>query len=192
MQPPWICAITGFVISSARFQASMHSRRKARRCSGCCATAPSALKSMPEENIAPAPRITTTRTSGAFAASFSAAPIASTSSPCIALRFSGRFRIRWRTAPRSSVSTSGMGCASGVGTGRRLSPVGVARAGSRGAAGAESAPLLRARAELVPGGADARRCRRRASPTPARSSRRRSAAQITMQIRIVIAAVPPL
>ena len=47
---------------------------------------------MPEENIGPAPRTTTQRTEVSAAASRSASPVATTSSPLNALRFSGRFR----------------------------------------------------------------------------------------------------
>ena len=63
------------------------------------------LKSMPEENIAPSPRMTTQSTSGSLAAARSARPISVTSSPFIALRFSGRLRTTWRTLPRSSICT---------------------------------------------------------------------------------------
>ena len=64
---------------------------------------------MPEENIAPSPRSTTQCTDGSSAAARSASPVASTSSSLNALRFSGRLRTTWRTAPRSSVSTMAMG-----------------------------------------------------------------------------------
>ena len=66
------------------------------------------LRSIPDENIAPSPRRTSTRTSGSAAASSIAPPSSEISSPLSALRFSGRFRTRWRTAPRSSVWTSAM------------------------------------------------------------------------------------
>ena len=108
MQPPWIEQTTGLVISSQMFQASSTSRRKARRFCGSSASAPSAPKSMPEENIGPAPRTTTQSTSGSAAAARKAAPSAWTSSPFIALRFSGRSRTTWRTGPRSSVVTIDM------------------------------------------------------------------------------------
>src|SRR4051794_33982891 len=62
--------------------------------------------SMPDENIGPAPRSTTTRTESSAAASSNASPVASISSSLKALRFSGRFRTMWRTAPRSSISTN--------------------------------------------------------------------------------------
>ena len=54
---------------------------------------------MPDENIGPAPRITTQRTDVSAAASRSASPVAMTSSPLNALRFSGRLRMTLRTAP---------------------------------------------------------------------------------------------
>ena len=46
-------------------------------------------RSMPDENIGPAPRSTTQRTAGSSAAARSASPVASTSSPWNALRFVG-------------------------------------------------------------------------------------------------------
>src|SRR3954471_21246415 len=61
---------------------------------------------MPDENIGPLPRSTTTRTESSVAASSNAWPAASISSPLKAFRFSGRFRTMWRTAPRSSISTN--------------------------------------------------------------------------------------
>ena len=91
MHAPWIWQIVGLVISSARFQASRHRRRNARRCSGASASPARAARSMPEENIGPAPRTTTQRTAVSSAAARSASPVASTSSPLNALRFSGRF-----------------------------------------------------------------------------------------------------
>ena len=105
MQAPWITQIVGLVISSARFQASRQARRKARRSSGASDSAASEPRSMPEENIGPAPRITTQRTDVSAAASRSASPVATTRSPLKALRFSGRLRITLRTGPWSSVST---------------------------------------------------------------------------------------
>jgi hypothetical protein len=63
---------------------------------------------MPDENIGPSPRTTTTRTESSLAASLKASPSAMTISPFIALRFSARVMTMCRTAPRSSVSTSGM------------------------------------------------------------------------------------
>ena len=79
---------------------------------------PSAPRSMPEENIGPAPRSTTQRTSGSSAAARSAAPTRRSSSWLKALRFSGRLRTTWRTAPRSSVSTRVMGRPGGRATAR--------------------------------------------------------------------------
>ena len=99
MHAPWIAQITGLGISSARFQASRQRRRNARRRSGASASSLSAPRSMPEENIGPAPRSTTQRTAGSSAAARSASPVASTSSPWNALRFSGRFRTTWRIGP---------------------------------------------------------------------------------------------
>src|SRR5436305_3725943 len=61
---------------------------------------------MPDENIGPLPRTTTTRTESSPAASSNALPTAWISSPFSALRFSGRFMTMWRTAPRSSISTN--------------------------------------------------------------------------------------
>ena len=90
MQAPWITQIVGLVISSARFQASRMGRRNARRSSGASDRAANDPRSMPEENIGPAPRSTTQRTELSAAASRSASPVASTSSPLNALRFSGR------------------------------------------------------------------------------------------------------
>src|SRR5829696_1196950 len=58
--------------------------------------------------MAPSPRTTSTRTSASAAAASIAAPSSLISSALRALRFSGRFRTRWRTAPRSSVSTNDM------------------------------------------------------------------------------------
>ena len=46
---------------------------------------------MPDENIGPAPRTTTTRTESSAAASSNALPRAWISSPFMAFRFSGRF-----------------------------------------------------------------------------------------------------
>ena len=59
MQPPWMEAIVGLVISSARFHASRHSRRKARSIVSCPGSSASVFQSMPAENIAPLPRTTT-------------------------------------------------------------------------------------------------------------------------------------
>jgi hypothetical protein len=111
MQPPWMEAIVGLTISSARFHASMHSRRNARSISNWPGSSASVLKSMPEENIGPAPRTTTQCTSGSLAAALSADPTSATNSPLNALRFSGRLRTTWRTLPRSSVSTIGISAA---------------------------------------------------------------------------------
>src|SRR3954471_10205828 len=61
---------------------------------------------MPDENIGPLPRTTTTRTEPSAAASSNAWPAASISSPLNAFRFSGRLRMMCRTAPRSSISTN--------------------------------------------------------------------------------------
>src|SRR3954447_21645871 len=61
---------------------------------------------MPDENMGPLPRTTTTRTESSSAASSKARPAAWISSPLKAFRFSGRFRTMWRTAPRSSISTN--------------------------------------------------------------------------------------
>src|SRR5947209_13965129 len=61
---------------------------------------------MPDENIGPFPRRTTTRTDSSAAASSNASPAAWISSPLNALRFSGRLRTMCRTAPRSSISTN--------------------------------------------------------------------------------------
>jgi hypothetical protein len=105
MQAPCIAHTVGLVISSARLQASMHARRNARRFSGAAASAASEPRSMPEENIGPAPRSTTQWTAVSAAAARNASPVAMTSSPLNALRFSGRFRITCRTGPRSSVRT---------------------------------------------------------------------------------------
>src|SRR4051794_41595294 len=64
--------------------------------------------SIPEENIGPSPRTTTTCTDSSYAASRNASPSARTISPFIALRFSARVITTWRTGPRSSVATSPM------------------------------------------------------------------------------------
>ncbi len=93
----------GLAISSAMLKASMQARRNGRSMSGCPARFASEPRSMPDENIAPSPRSTTQCTPGSSAAARSASPVASTSSSLNALRFSGRFRTTWRTAPRSSV-----------------------------------------------------------------------------------------
>src|SRR5438874_540085 len=63
---------------------------------------------MPEENIGPSPRRTTTRTDSSWQASSNASPSAWQSSSLRALRFSALFITTCRTAPRSSVSTSAM------------------------------------------------------------------------------------
>ena len=105
---PWICAIVGFVISSSRFQMARISRRYARTLSGSSANRFRSARSIPDENIAPSPRTTTTRTASSSAAVRIASPSSRTSSPLSALRFSGLASTMWRTAPWSSVSTSGM------------------------------------------------------------------------------------
>src|SRR5215207_7861517 len=105
MHAPWIAQMTGLGISSARFHASSTPRRNVRRRSGASARSASAPRSMPEENMGPAPRTTTQRTPGSSAAARSAAPVARMSSSWNALRFSGRFSTTWRTGPRSSDST---------------------------------------------------------------------------------------
>src|ERR1700730_13128453 len=91
MQPPWICAIVGLSISSHRFHAASTPLRNSRRRSGCAESAPSALKSMPELNIAPSPLTTTHRTEESCAAACSAPARPAISSSFIALRFCGRF-----------------------------------------------------------------------------------------------------
>src|SRR4051812_17936929 len=96
---------TGLVMVSAAFQASSAAWRNGRRPSGVVAAPASAATSIPAENTLPAPRRTTQRTAGSAAAARSAPPTARTSSPLSALRFSGRLRTTWRTAPRSSVTT---------------------------------------------------------------------------------------
>jgi hypothetical protein len=108
MHAPWMAQIVGFVISSARFQASRHSRRNARRFSAPAASSLSAARSIPEENMGPSPRSTTHWTAGSSAATRRVCPTSRTSAPSNALRFSGRLRNRWRTVPRSSVRTRAM------------------------------------------------------------------------------------
>src|SRR4051794_695711 len=106
MHPPWICAIVGLGISSSRFHHSRIGVRNSRSDCGDFETSCSDPRSIPDENIGPLPRTTTTRTESSAAASSNARPVASISSPLKALRFSGRLRTTWRTAPRSSISTN--------------------------------------------------------------------------------------
>src|SRR3954468_15789835 len=106
MQAPWIFTIVGFGISSSRFHQRRIGSRNSRRFSGDCETSFSDPRSMPDENIGPLPRTTTTRTESSAAASSNAWPAAWIESPLKALRFSGRLRTMWRTAPRSSISTN--------------------------------------------------------------------------------------
>jgi hypothetical protein len=108
MQAPWMTQTVGLAISSGRFQAARIALRKERRRSGCSASAASEPRSMPEENIGPAPRSSTQRTSGSAAAARSASPTASTSSSLNAFRFSGRLRTTCRTGPWFSLITSDM------------------------------------------------------------------------------------
>ncbi len=106
---PWICAIVGFGISSSRFHAARIGRRSACSPPGSAASAPRAAKSMPDENIGPAPRTTTHVTSRSAAASANASCSAAITSALRALRFSGRLMTTWRTGPRSSHRTMLMG-----------------------------------------------------------------------------------
>src|SRR3954447_3792420 len=106
MHAPWICAIVGFGICSSRFHHSRIGVRNSRSDVGEDDRSRSEPRSMPDENIGPLPRTTTTRTESSAAASSNARPVASINSPLNAFRFSGRFRTMWRTAPRSSISTN--------------------------------------------------------------------------------------
>src|SRR4051794_24622166 len=105
-QPPWIWQMVGFVISSSRFHQARMGWRNARRFDESSERSRRSERSIPDENIAPSPRTTTTRTLSSVAAASTAAPSARIRSPLSALRFSGRFSTRWRTAPRSSISIS--------------------------------------------------------------------------------------
>ena len=104
-QAPWICAIVGFAIRSQRFQIERICSRHSRSVSGSWPIASRSPESIPLENIVPAPRTTTQRTATSAAAARSASPSARMSSVFSALRFSGRLRTTWRTAPRSSCRT---------------------------------------------------------------------------------------
>src|SRR3954452_13939772 len=106
MQAPWSSAIVGFGISSSRFHQRRIGSRNSRIPLGSCARSFRPPTSMPDENIGPLPRTTTTRTESSAAASSNAWPAAWINSPLNALRFSGRLRTMWRTAPRSSISTN--------------------------------------------------------------------------------------
>ena len=105
MQAPWIWQTTGFSISSAMFQASRQARRNGRRRSGVPLRSASEPRSIPEENIGPSPRSTTHVHVGVVGGRAQGGARGDTSSWLKALRFSARLRTRWRTAPRSSVST---------------------------------------------------------------------------------------
>ena len=105
MHARWIWQTTGLGIDSQRLAHSRNTSRNGRKTPGlpaCCASSP---RSTPAEKTGPEPRSTTQRTASSAAASASAAASSCRSCWLIALRFSGRLRTTWRTAPRSSVMT---------------------------------------------------------------------------------------
>ena len=175
-QTPWIAQTVGLVISSARFQASRQARRKVRRRSGAPAARGRARR-----------RPCRRRTPGRCRAARRSARrgrrrrragrrrSASTSSSLNALRFSGRLRMTWRTASRSSVMTrsdtadEAIGWADELGgrPARAPAPAASPRAADRCRGGGAR---RRRRADGVP--ARATGCRRRPRGDPARRAAR--------------------
>jgi hypothetical protein len=101
----WIWQMTGLAIDSHRFAHSRNTFLNGRSTVGSPAKEPSSSRSTPAENTGPSPRSTTQCTELSSAAARSSLPSASSMTWFIALRFSGRFKTMWRTAPRSSVTT---------------------------------------------------------------------------------------
>ncbi len=87
---PWICAIVGLSISSSLLYISTSGVRYSRRSAESSDRLRRSPTSIPDENMGPSPRSTTTRTEGSSAASRKASSSPWSSSRLSAFRFSAR------------------------------------------------------------------------------------------------------